>query len=383
MSADLILANRYSIITVPQEVFDSKPKVLKIIEAAEASDPSKGPFRVHRMSWSPSLWSMEPSKKRPEEIVRWDRDTLRVKYAVPLGIAYTLAMGTAEVLDHILFFGFKRFRLEDKLTRKFGLKAGQEFVYYTRRSFDLWSTRYFILPNRLAINSRHRGFLSFLPDSTELYPGQSSPLPRVASNERRRLLIEEDLQVLRNEAAFPRAWIVHEVKCLPELTGMDIADRATITDDLVYHDDDLWHVAGKPVADLRRVAWIETDQPEEIRTVLRSARASSAESVLVKQYESQRVVLEAKLESVGIVVLADVFYPGWELRVDGEVRPIYRTNRAMRGALVGAGTHTLTYEYKPRSVWIGAGLSVVGLLILIVGFGVSRFGTKSRYVLTI
>ncbi|MBV8488243.1 MAG: hypothetical protein JO161_08180, partial [Planctomycetaceae bacterium] len=255
MSADLILANRYSIITVPQEVFDSKPKVLKIIEAAEASDPSKGPFRVHRMSWSPSLWSMEPSKKRPEEIVRWDRDTLRVKYAVPLGIAYTLAMGTSELLDHILFFGFKRFRLEDKLTRKFGLKAGQEFVYYTRRSFDLWNTRYFILPNRLAINSRHRGFLSFLPDSTELYPGQSSPLPKVASNKGRRLLIEEDLQVLRNEAAFPRAWIVHEVKCLPELTGMDIADRATITDDLVYHDDDLWHVAGKPVVDLRRVAW--------------------------------------------------------------------------------------------------------------------------------
>src|SRR5208282_3018730 len=32
MSTDLILANRNSIIAVPQEAFDSKPKVLKIIE---------------------------------------------------------------------------------------------------------------------------------------------------------------------------------------------------------------------------------------------------------------------------------------------------------------------------------------------------------------
>ncbi len=378
MSTDLILANRYSIISVPQEAFDSKPKVLKIIEAAEASNPSRGPFRIHRMSWSPSAWSMEPSKKRLEEIVRWDRDTLRVKYAIPLGIAYTHAMGTAEVLDHTLFFGYKRFRLDDETTRKFGLKAGQEVVYYTRRGFDLWNTRYFVLPNRLAINSRQRGFLSFLPDSTELYPGESSPSPGVASNRRHRLLIEEDFQVLRNEVAFPRAWIVHEIKSLPELRGMNVADRTRITNDIVYQDDELWHVEGKPVSDLRNVAWIETKQPEEIKSAVKRARASSAENVVVKQYESQRVVLEAKLESPGIVVLADVFYPGWELRVDDEVRPIYRTNRAMRGALVQAGTHTLVYEYKPQSVRIGAGLSMAGLFILIAGFARSHFGEKSR-----
>jgi hypothetical protein len=372
ISIDLILANRDSIIAVPQEVFDSNPKVLKIIEEAERSNPSKGPFRVHRMSWSPSQWSMEPSKNRPEEIVRWDRDALRVKYGIPLGVAYTQAMGTAELLDHTLFFGFKRFRLDDELTRKFGLKPGQEAVYYTRRGFDLWSTRYFVLPNRLAVNSRHRGFLSFLPDTTELYPGGSSASPEMASN-RRHLLISEDVQVLRNEVAFPRAWIVHETKCLPEMQGTQVADRARITDDIVYQDDELWHVENKPVTDVRRVAWIETDHPQEIKSIVKRADSSAPESVVVKQYEAQRVALEAKLVSPGIVVLADVFYPGWVLRVDGEVRPIYRTNRAMRGALVEAGTHTLIYEYKPQSVWLGAGLSTVGLLILIAGSTGSHF----------
>jgi hypothetical protein len=292
-------------------------------------------------------------------------------------MAYTHTLGTAEILDHTLFFRYKRFRLGNEITTNFGLKSGQEVVYYTRRGFDLWNTRYFVLPNRLAINSRNRGYLSFLPHSTEIYPAESSTSSEVVSTRRRRVLIEEDFQVVRNEVAFPRTWIVHEIKCLPELRGMNTADRARITDDLVYQDDELWYVEGKRVTDLRHVAWIETNQPAEIRGAVKRARANSTENVVVKQYEPQCVVLEAKLESPGFVVLADIFYPGWELRVDGEVRPIYRTNRAMRGAIVQAGTHTLIYEYKPQSVRVGAGLSIVGLFLLVAGFAGPYFGTKS------
>ncbi len=75
-----------------------------------------------------------------------------------------------------------------------------------------------------------------------------------------------------------------------------------------------------------------------------------------------RVELGVALDSPGLVVLADVFYPGWRLEVDNQPADILRVNRAMRGAFVKAGNHRLVFTYDPTSLRVGIGLSVVGLL---------------------
>ena len=54
-----------------------------------------------------------------------------------------------------------------------------------------------------------------------------------------------------------------------------------------------------------------------------------------------------------MVVLADVYYPGWELTIDGQSAEILRVNRMMRGAAVAAGSHLLVYTYRPRSFRLG------------------------------
>ena len=46
---DLALANARLVTTVPQAEFDARPEAARLIEAAERSEPSPGPFRVHRM----------------------------------------------------------------------------------------------------------------------------------------------------------------------------------------------------------------------------------------------------------------------------------------------------------------------------------------------
>jgi hypothetical protein len=47
--------------------------------------------------------------------------------------------------------------------------------------------------------------------------------------------------------------------------------------------------------------------------------------------------MTAVLRSTGLVVLADVHYPGWPLTVDGQPAEILRTNRAMRGVIDPGG----------------------------------------------
>ena len=56
----------------------------------------------------------------------------------------------------------------------------------------------------------------------------------------------------------------------------------------------------------------------------------SSETVKVDYPSPQNAVLDVSLESAGLVVLADVYYPGWELTIDGKPAPIYRVNHLMR-----------------------------------------------------
>ena len=90
-----------------------------------------------------------------------------------------------------------------------------------------------------------------------------------------------------------------------------------------------------------------------------------SEKVRVTYPSPQQAALEVDLESPGIVVLADVFYRGWELTIDGSPAPVYRVNGSMRGPLF----HRAIIDSSTPSglvVRIGGLVSLAGLVVLIV-----------------
>ncbi len=99
---------------------------------------------------------------------------------------------------------------------------------------------------------------------------------------------------------------------------------------------------------------------------LRGGPPRPSESVEVAYPSPGRAELDVTMESPGLVVLADIFYPGWELTIDGVPAPIYRVNRAMRGAAVAAGHHRLVYTYDPRSFRVGLVVSAVGIAAMVL-----------------
>ncbi len=74
--------------------------------------------------------------------------------------------------------------------------------------------------------------------------------------------------------------------------------------------------------------------------------------------------MEVDLKTPGLVILADAYYPGWKLTINGKPATIYRTNRMMRGAAVEAGKSTLVYTYDPASFRVGVTISMIGLFAL-------------------
>jgi hypothetical protein len=66
-----------------------------------------------------------------------------------------------------------------------------------------------------------------------------------------------------------------------------------------------------------------------------------------------RVVLNARMDTAGMVVLADLWDKGWQAQVDGQVTPILIVNHAIRGVVVPPGQHRVVFRYAPDSVRIG------------------------------
>jgi hypothetical protein len=363
MTADLAWSNARYVLTVPRAVLESEPEVLRIIRDSERRRPAAGPFRIHRMpAWHPITWQSTPSIDRVRDIVAWEHDTIQPKYGINLGVEYTHTFGVGELYDYGWFFdGVPRSARTVEAARALGIEVGKEFIYFPRQSFDLWNTRYFVIPaDPRGWRDPYRSYASLLFQTEPIYPEAGSPPAESLLRSR-----EQDFQVLRNRNELPRAWVVHAARRVRVTAEMSAAARNRAMAEMVYSDDPFWHDPTLRAFDPHGFAWLDQDGESELARYLPGSSPRASETVKVSYPSPQHAELEVSLESPGMVILADVYYPGWELTIDGEPAPIYRVNRSMRGAAVPTGSHRLVYSYAPRSFRIGAILSIVGLGVLV------------------
>lgn len=375
LTADLAVANARFIQTSPQAAFDAVPVALAQIRKAEelrreearakGRPDDEGPFRVHNLgAWEPAGWINRGSPDRMDELLHWSRDTLQPKFAIPYGIHYTAVEGTAELYDYWWFFAPFDPKLDAQAAKALGMEPGERVVYHPRRGYDLWNSRYFIVPvHPGGWRKEHRSYLAFLPGSRPIYPPFMADRERSSREVMEDWLEHQDWQILRNDAAYPRAWIVHKALFRPTIEGLRKEDRKRIMTEILYEENPIWHEP-REVIDPREVAWIETDERGRWSSFASGGAPERSEAVGFDRYEPTRVEMTARLSRPGFVVLADVDFPGWRLTIDGKPAPILKANRLMRGAAVEAGTHRLVYTFEPASLKVGVSASLAGFAAL-------------------
>lgn len=359
VTADLAAANARLVWTAPRAIFDALPEVAARIAEAERTDPATGPFRIHRLAlWHPEHFLAESSPDRISELTAWERGTLQGLYGLPLGLERTVNAGSLELDDHLLNFHPRLVPVQGEAAKALGVPPGRPILVAPRRSFDLWGTRYFIVPvKQSGWDTEARGYASFVPN-TELIAPNPATLAKLPGG-RAGWAKRQDWQLLRNKTAYPRAWIVHHARIVPPATDPDA--RQQLVDEIAYAKDVFWSEPGRRVADPQTMAWIEIDDRKALQGALSRTNPDATESVTVTRDEPLRVELNAQLNSPGLVILAATHYPGWRLTIDGQPTPILRANRTMRGAAVAAGKHSLVFVYDPWSFRIGLAVSGLGL----------------------
>ena len=106
---------------------------------------------------------------------------------------------------------------------------------------------------------------------------------------------------------------------------------------------------------------------------------NSPGSAQITRYEPNRIDIRTKADGPSLLVLGENHYPGWRTYVDGRAVDTVRVDYNLRGAVLPAGEHLVEFSYEPKSVIIGAAISLLMLVLLLSGIVIEkrrRLGSK-------
>ncbi len=157
--------------------------------------------------------------------------------------------------------------------------------------------------------------------------------------------------VFENPDALPRAFLVHSAH---------VADDQTAENEMFRSDFD-------PRANLI------LDQGQALK---QGGAQQPGELVRISEYQPEHVSISVRASSDAYLLLADTWYPGWNARLDDKEVPIARGDLIFRAVRVPPGDHTIEFDYRPLSLYLGAAASLMGWLVLIGILAASRRASR-------
>jgi hypothetical protein len=162
----------------------------------------------------------------------------------------------------------------------------------------------------------------------------------------------QGVTVYENRRSLPRAWLATEA-----VVQSDEATLAVIRSG-AFPDGRPW--------DPRRTVLLDAPLPMAL------PGRDVEVPVIVRRYEPMRIELTASPPAPAMLVLSENFYPGWEATVDDRPAATFRVDYNLRGVLLAAGSHHVTFVYRPPSVLLGSSVSILSAITLGVWAGIRR-----------
>jgi len=64
-----------------------------------------------------------------------------------------------------------------------------------------------------------------------------------------------------------------------------------------------------------------------------------------------------------VLVVSQMYYPGWKAMVDGSEVPVYAVNVALTGLVIARGSHDIRLFFQPESFRLGLMISLASLVV--------------------
>ena len=173
------------------------------------------------------------------------------------------------------------------------------------------------------------------------------------SNEHNIVYQFEDIYIHENYDVYPRAFLVNNFKTVEKDTAQE-------------------YLLKNPDFNLRQNVILEEKLSNELINKLKLSKDNEINNVNIISYETNNVLIETSNYDASILILTDVYYPGWKAFIDGTETKIYRADGLVRAVFVPEGDHTIEFVYLPESYTIGITISLITALILVAIYFVYR-----------
>ena len=164
-----------------------------------------------------------------------------------------------------------------------------------------------------------------------------------------------DHQVYENLRAQPRVWLVGEVQVVTDWYQQLQRLRGELKDE-----------QGRAF-DPRRTAISETSYgfTDFVSSFDSSGEPFAAAAATIVQRQPGRMLIETDAARPSLLVISEMAYPGWQVKIDGQWGSWQRVNYMLCGVRLQAGKHRVEFFYRPPSVKTGAMVSLIAAFILL------------------
>ena len=179
-------------------------------------------------------------------------------------------------------------------------------------------------------------------------------IPRPKAQE---LFASDSLYIYKLGKTAPRAYFAGEVA---PVDNEDVLDEHVLPDfdparEVLIDQSSMADLHGGPYVPGANQERVQTASLSDAQGFGQAARRAVSEArdpshAAIVKYSDNAVEIDVDAPKAGIVVLHDLFYPGWEARVDGHKEPVLRANILFRGVEVSAGHHHIVFSFHPLSL---------------------------------
>lgn len=164
-------------------------------------------------------------------------------------------------------------------------------------------------------------------------------------NEKFDLVYDREVKIYRNKDVQPRAFVVYNAEA--------ISDRTHALKRL-----------SEPNFDFRTSVILENNL---INNPVTTQPTAEQPPVVFEDYEPNYVrVRTGALTEPGWLVLTDMYYPGWKVRVDGRPEQILPADYIFRAVPLSTGAHKVEFIYHPILFIVGVAVSVLTVAVLLL-----------------
>jgi uncharacterized membrane protein YfhO len=106
--------------------------------------------------------------------------------------------------------------------------------------------------------------------------------------------------------------------------------------------------------------------PAEAQQTITAKRQPQAR-ITVERYQPHDIELKANAPAAAMITISQSHYAPWKAYVDGAPAKLWRANHAFQAVEVPAGEHRVRLRYEDRMFKIGALISGIALLAILIG----------------